>query len=194
MAIAKLTQDNLKEGTREVDQLEKLNEIIEALDGTSGEAISVGNLTAGASVSAGVNQLNGATGFSCTGAGNGGYTTSTGYSGTAVAGSRGAANFVNAGTFDATDTSRSAYGIVSQVTASRSAGANAVINTAVYAVASGGQTNVAIDADNGGDVALAGASDKLGFYGTAPIARQTGVAVDAAGIHAALVALGLITA
>jgi hypothetical protein len=34
----------------------------------------------------------------------------------------------------------------------------------------------------------------LGFYGTTPIAQQTGVAVSAAGIHAALVALGLITA
>lgn len=33
-----------------------------------------------------------------------------------------------------------------------------------------------------------------GFYGTAPIAKQTGVAVDAAAIHAALVALGLIGA
>jgi hypothetical protein len=44
----------------------------------------------------------------------------------------------------------------------------------------------------------AGRSDavapKVGFYGTAPIAKQTGVAVDAAGIHAALVALGLIGA
>ena len=35
---------------------------------------------------------------------------------------------------------------------------------------------------------------KLGFHGTAPIAQQTGVAVSSAGIHAALVALGLITA
>jgi hypothetical protein len=34
----------------------------------------------------------------------------------------------------------------------------------------------------------------LGFYNTAPIAQQTGVAVTAGGIHAALVALGLITA
>jgi len=34
----------------------------------------------------------------------------------------------------------------------------------------------------------------VGFYGTAPIAKQTGVAVSAAGIHAALVALGLIAA
>lgn len=36
--------------------------------------------------------------------------------------------------------------------------------------------------------------DKLAFYGTTPIAKQTGVPVDAAGIHAALVALGLIAA
>jgi len=35
---------------------------------------------------------------------------------------------------------------------------------------------------------------KLGFYATAPVALQTGVAVSAAGIHAALVNLGLITA
>lgn len=35
---------------------------------------------------------------------------------------------------------------------------------------------------------------KAGFYGTAPIVKQTGVAVSAAGIHAALVALGLISA
>ncbi len=34
----------------------------------------------------------------------------------------------------------------------------------------------------------------VGFYATAPVAQQTGVAVTAAGIHAALVNLGLITA
>jgi len=34
----------------------------------------------------------------------------------------------------------------------------------------------------------------VGFYTTTPIALQTGVSVDSAGIHAALVALGLITA
>ena len=33
----------------------------------------------------------------------------------------------------------------------------------------------------------------LGFYTTAPIVMQTGVAVSAGGVHAALVALGLIT-
>jgi hypothetical protein len=34
----------------------------------------------------------------------------------------------------------------------------------------------------------------VGFYGTVPAAQQTGVAVTAAAIHAALVTLGLITA
>lgn len=38
------------------------------------------------------------------------------------------------------------------------------------------------------------AADKLGHYGHAPTLLQTGVAVSAAGIHAALVNLGLITA
>lgn len=40
----------------------------------------------------------------------------------------------------------------------------------------------------------AGATSKLGFYGHAVTAQQTGVTVDAAGIHAACVALGLFTA
>jgi hypothetical protein len=38
------------------------------------------------------------------------------------------------------------------------------------------------------------AARQVGFYVTAPISLQTGVAVSSAGIHAALVALGLITA
>jgi len=38
------------------------------------------------------------------------------------------------------------------------------------------------------------AARQIGFYTTAPISQQTGVAVSAAGIHAALVALGLFTA
>lgn len=46
-----------------------------------------------------------------------------------------------------------------------------------------------------GNVALGdAAADTVGFYGHAGIAQQTGVAVTAAAIHAALVALGLITA
>ncbi len=39
-------------------------------------------------------------------------------------------------------------------------------------------------------VQIGAAGSRLGLYGTAPIAKQTGVAVTAAGIHAALVALG----
>jgi hypothetical protein len=39
-----------------------------------------------------------------------------------------------------------------------------------------------------------GTRSTVGHYGSAPIAQQTGVAVTAAGIHAACVALGLFTA
>ena len=39
-----------------------------------------------------------------------------------------------------------------------------------------------------------GTTQKLAFYNATPVAQQTGVAVTAAGIHAALVTLGLITA
>lgn len=37
-------------------------------------------------------------------------------------------------------------------------------------------------------------TETLGFYGATGVAKQTGVAVSAAGVHAALVALGLISA
>jgi hypothetical protein len=46
----------------------------------------------------------------------------------------------------------------------------------------------------GADMFVTQADGKIGFFGHAPAAQQTGVAVSAAGIHAALVALGLITA
>lgn len=45
-----------------------------------------------------------------------------------------------------------------------------------------------------GNASIGGAATNVGFYGTAPIAKQTGVAVTAGGVHAALVALGLIAA
>lgn len=44
------------------------------------------------------------------------------------------------------------------------------------------------------DGALNHDGSTAGFYNTTPIAKQTGVAVTAEGIHAALVALGLIAA
>lgn len=43
-------------------------------------------------------------------------------------------------------------------------------------------------------IRIGGTGGKVGFYATAPISLQTGVAVTAAGVHAALVNLGLITA
>jgi hypothetical protein len=46
---------------------------------------------------------------------------------------------------------------------------------------------------NTDSVALLDGVSRVGFYTTRPIAKQTGVAVTAAGIHAALINLGLIT-
>lgn len=45
-----------------------------------------------------------------------------------------------------------------------------------------------------GNAKIGGAAKALGFYGSAGVAKQVGVTVDAAGIHAALVALNLIAA
>ena len=45
-----------------------------------------------------------------------------------------------------------------------------------------------------GVVVGASTTETLGFYGATGVAKQTGVAVSAAGVHAALVALGLISA
>ena len=54
--------------------------------------------------------------------------------------------------------------------------------------------NVVAGALECAEFANVGAAAAVGFYGTAAIVRQTGVAVSAAGIHAALVNLGLFTA
>ena len=53
--------------------------------------------------------------------------------------------------------------------------------------------NFVFNATTGTKIGTAG-SQKMGFYGATPVVQPTGVAVSAAGIHAALVTLGLITA
>lgn len=58
-------------------------------------------------------------------------------------------------------------------------------NSTQYDMANNNLVNVGILDHNGSQV---------GFYGTAPINKQTGVAVTAGGVHAALVNLGLIAA
>lgn len=57
----------------------------------------------------------------------------------------------------------------------------------------GGALTMTFGTTNGVKIGTA-SGEKIGFYGATPVAQQTGVAVSAAGIHAALVALGLITA
>jgi hypothetical protein len=58
----------------------------------------------------------------------------------------------------------------------------------------GSTTNYSIYTGRGDILLASNSADKIGFYGATPVAQQTGVAVTAAGIHAALVNLGLITA
>lgn len=58
-----------------------------------------------------------------------------------------------------------------------------------------GSTNATSTGGNEMGVKVANStSQTLGFYGSTGVAKQTGVAVTAAGVHAALVALGLIAA
>ena len=51
-----------------------------------------------------------------------------------------------------------------------------------------------IQETSSGNIRLGKTGGNVGFYGTTPIALQTGVAVTAGGVHAACVALGLFTA
>ncbi len=55
------------------------------------------------------------------------------------------------------------------------------------------RTGVTVDEVKISGSAFYANTTKVGFYVTAPVAKQTGVAVSSAGIHAALVNLGLIT-
>lgn len=58
-----------------------------------------------------------------------------------------------------------------------------------------GTSNPTATGGNGSGVVVgASTTETLGFYGSTGVAKQTGVAVSAAAIHAALVALGLISA
>jgi len=57
-----------------------------------------------------------------------------------------------------------------------------------------GQPSLIANGKSGMSVSEAAGAVKIGFYGVSPIARQTGVSVTTSAVHAALVALGLITA
>ena len=59
-----------------------------------------------------------------------------------------------------------------------------------------GETNAGlrVRASGTGDLTLGESTNKLGFFGATAVVKPTGVTVDAAGIHAALVSLGLIAA
>jgi hypothetical protein len=71
--------------------------------------------------------------------------------------------------------------------------ANVAGQLAAYSAEGEATAGVALVAKTTGTVNVGAPTNLLGFYGAAATARQTGVAVSAAGIHAALVNLGLIT-
>ena len=91
------------------------------------------------------------------------------------------------------------------VTMMLSAGNSATDRVSSYVLGQNGVEKWAFintDANIGGIRDVVGAAtvinfqtgNKMAFFGTAPVAQPTGVAVSAAGVHAALVTLGLITA
>lgn len=98
---------------------------------------------------------------------------------------------------------------VPTITAEGTLSATTVVLTSALTVGVTGDATVISSGDiaTNGSVSALGSSGALniggalnhdgttvGFYGTVPIAKQSGVAVTAGGIHAALVALGLIAA
>ena len=75
-----------------------------------------------------------------------------------------------------------------------SANGNFSVNTQGDIILGGGSVDgIYLDAPGYG-IRIGDTGDKLAFLGTTPVAKQTGVAVTAAGVHAALVNLGLISA
>lgn len=189
MPISKLTSDDLREPGRENTVLAKLNEALTAINGAAGSGTpGPGTFT---TLSANVTRLT--------------VTESSAANDTTT----GAGLTVN----DATPT----HGLYvrlrggtagisgeSYCTQVMCMGGNAMevytdspilcLGTASTARITIGQTSTAVSHA----LTLAGALDHdgstAGFYGTTPIAKQTGVAVTAPAIHAALVALGLIAA
>jgi hypothetical protein len=74
-------------------------------------------------------------------------------------------------------------------------GCDSAANGATTTVADEIKLGTALHTTNAiGNVKLGGGAKTVGFYGSAGVAKQTGVAVTAAAIHAALVSLGLIAA
>ncbi len=75
-----------------------------------------------------------------------------------------------------------------------SAGEAKLQGTTATNIVVGGTASAKIKTNGGTNTVIEATDNKLGFYNTAAVAKQTGVAVSDAAIHAALVNLGLIGA
>lgn len=79
--------------------------------------------------------------------------------------------------------------------ASLSAGAIAQVDGATQVkVIVGGTNSIKMQTNGGTNTVVEAKNNQLGFYNATPVSKQTGVAVTAAALHAALVNLGLISA
>lgn len=162
MTISALTSDDLKEPDREKTQLTRLNQLINALTGVTSENVSIGGTLAVAGNTTLGDSDSDAHTFKAT------VTTFR----TTGADSNAVARFTN-------DARTWQVGVLGS-------GSDAFYLSDI----TGSKNPLIVSSDN--KISLGEADASLGFYGATPVAKQTGVAVSAAGIHAALVALGLI--
>lgn len=110
------------------------------------QALAVnGNATLGDSTSADSHTLNGATAL----ASSNSNTITASYTGTSQTTDRLTLHVTNSGTYDATAAQRIAYGVNSQLTATRSAGSNNLINIAIFGSATGSQDDRALQTNAG---------------------------------------------
>jgi hypothetical protein len=90
----------------------------------------------------------------------------------------------------------SIFGNLDASTAKFSMTANSTTGALARFAGGAGQTSelLDVDASDGYNIFRVTGDKKIGFFNAAPVTQRTGVAVSTAGIHAALVSLGLITA
>jgi hypothetical protein len=115
----------------------------------------------------------GATSITMSGSGN--HALNTFYTGTGQTADRAAVNASNSGTFDSTASTRTGYGIIASSSAGRSAGANPVNATGLYANATAANGTAYSIYGDAGNVYLNATSGTTGI-GTAPTTDQLTVA------------------
>lgn len=140
------------------------------LNDTNGTFRTDASATIGDSTTSDAHTVNGTITVSSTAAStNAGNIT---YSGTSQTATRRALNLGNSGTFDTTAGTINSFGVEANVTSTRSAGANNLVNIALLGTASGAQVNRALQT-NAGDVLLNATSGNTQVNGNMTIGDST---------------------